>query len=405
MTDPSTPSGLTTAVSRLRGWLEEQQFEGWDPHDALNSPLVRRLGFGRHRLQQAWVLAVKASPFNPRRLLGVKKGRNPKGMGLLLASYWRLAARGAQPDPEAERRVGEIAEWLLSAASPGYHGCAWGYNFDWPNRAFFAPAGTPTIVNTAFIGLAFLDLASTPRLETRIGGGAALRAARSACDFVLNDLHVVRPGPGETCFSYTPLDDRPVHNASLLGGLLLAATAERTGESHLMDRALEAARFTARRQRREGQWPYGERPNDAWVDSFHTGYVLVALQRIQRAAGTQEFAPVIERGYDYWKRAMFAADGTPKYSAGRSYPVDAHVVAQAILTFDAFRRVDAEAGGRALGLAEWLVSTFQDRAGYFYYQRRRGYTVRIPFIRWVQAWVLRSLVELQCPPGRGDGTD
>lgn len=404
MIESATRSEVSAAIQRQRAWLERQQFEGWDPHDALNSRLIQRLAFGRHRLGQFWVQAMKASPVNLRRVLGVRKGRNPKGMGLLLASYWRLATRGHHPDPDAERQVGEIAAWLLSNASTGVSGCAWGYNFDWPNRAFFAPAGTPTVVNTAFVGLALLDLASTPSLERPIGVGAALRAARSACDFILRDLHVSRPRADELCFSYTPLDDRLVHNANVLGGLLLASTAARTGERLLMEDALKAARFTARRQREHGEWRYGESANDAWVDSFHTGYVLVALKGIQALAQTDEFSAAIERGYRYWKRTMFLPDGTPKYSATRVYPIDAHVVAQAILTFDAFAEWDAEAKVRAWGLADRLIERFQDKAGFFHYQLRRGYRVRIPYMRWVQAWTLRSLVELQFPRDERDGS-
>jgi len=391
----ATREEVRQAAVRLRAWLERERFVGWDPHDALNSRVVNRLSFGRHRLKQAWVQALKSSPLNLRPLLRVAKGSNPKGMGLLLATYWRLARTAAGRDPAALAQVTYLARWLLEHAERGWSGPAWGYNFDWPNRAFYAPAGTPTIVNTAFVGLALLDLASTPEWEREaVGEGAALAAARWACRFVTDDLHVERPGNDEIWFSYTPGDRRLVHNANVLGATLLAATARRTGESTLMDLALRAARFTARRQRPAGEWPYGEGASDRWVDSFHTGYVLESLDAIQRLAGTREFEGAIERGYRFWKARLFLADGTPKYYAERTYPLDAHVAAEAILTFLTFSGRDAEALDRAWHLAGWLVGHFQDRAGYFHYQQRRAYRIRIPYIRWVQAWVFRSLAEL-----------
>ena len=81
------------AAARLDAWIEREGFTGWDPHDALNSPLLKRLSFGNRRLGIAWLQLVKRSPFNLRPGLGVPKGCNPKGMGLFLASYPRKQRR------------------------------------------------------------------------------------------------------------------------------------------------------------------------------------------------------------------------------------------------------------------------------------------------------------------------
>ncbi len=36
----------------------------------------------------------------------------------------------------------------------------------------------------------------------------------------------------------------------------------------------------------------------------------------------------------------------------------------------------------------------RDHSGFFYYQRRRFYTVRAPFMRWSQAWTTYALARL-----------
>jgi hypothetical protein len=45
-------------------------------------------------------------------------------------------------------------------------------------------------------------------------------------------------------------------------------------------------------------------------------------------------------------------------------------------------------------IAAWAIDNLRDRSGYFYYQRRRLFTVRTPFMRWTQAWMLYALARL-----------
>lgn len=388
---------LDPAAAQLDAWIEREALRGWDPYDALNSPLLKRLTFGNRRLGQGWVQLLKRSPVNLRPLLGVPKGYNPKGLGLFLASYWRKYLLSGEPHDQNQARF--CAEWLCANQAPGYHGACWGYNFDWPNRGFFAPAGTPTVVNTAFIGLAFVDLATLRAVPGAAapGGawaGSALQIARGACEFILRDLHRAQPEPDELCFSYTPVDQRYVHNANVLGASLLAEVAALTGERELAETALRAARYTARRQAPDGSWKYGEWEADGWIDNFHTGFVLVALQRLSRALATDAFADALARGYHYWKTRFFLPDLTPKYFHNQVYPIDTHSVAQAVLTCLAFADHDPEATDRAIALADWGVRHLQDPAGYFHYQIHPHYRIKGPYMRWSQAWMQRALIEL-----------
>lgn len=378
------------AIWRLDAWIEGEGFRGWDPFDALNSPVLKALSLRNRRLGQVCVQVLKRLPMNSRPFLGIPKGYNPKGMGLFLASYWRKHRMAKQT--ATLQKVEFFADWLRANVSRGYHGACWGYNFDWPNRSFFAPAGTPTIVNTACIGLAFMDLARED--ESRVLGVPALQTARSACDFILCDLRAERPASDELCFAYTPLDSRRVHNANALGAWLLAEVAAQTAESDLAKAALASARYTARRQRPDGAWPYGEGAADAWIDNFHTGYVLMALKRIGDCLGTDEFAAPVRHGYRFWKTQMFTPQGVPKYYPGKLHPIDSHCVAVAILTFLAFSDVDAEGRDLAVQSANWGIAHLQNRAGCFDYQITPICRIRIPYMRWTQAWMQRALTEL-----------
>jgi hypothetical protein len=394
-----TRGDVLAALARLDAWIEARNFSGWDPHDALNSPLLKALTFGQRRLGQVWVQLVKRSPINLRPLLGVRPGRNPKGQGLFLASYWRKFQLGGAP--HHLEQVRSLAAWLTANVTPTPHGLGWGYNFDWPNRDFFAPAGTPTIVNTAFVGLAFLDLLNDDRLpETAMSAEPIGATIRAACEFIAHDLHQTPGGADEVCFSYTPLDRRRVHNASLLGAWLLAEAATSPAMTAAGGRApawselaLRAARYSARRQRADGAWLYGEADNDNWVDSFHTGYVLVALNRLGKALGTSEFETTVAKGYAYWKAHFIGPGGAPRFYPDRPYPQEGHCAAQAILTLLEFAGDDAEAAELARQTAGWAIEHLQTPAGRFDDEIHGRYRIRVGYMRWTQAWMQRALTE------------
>jgi rhamnogalacturonyl hydrolase YesR len=378
------PNVLASSFERLERWLLQHNFEGDDPFDALRSPVLRALSFKQRWLGVVWVQLVRRSPLNLRRVLLVKPGHNPKGMGLFLAAYVRrYRTTGDRRDLE---RIQYFADWLRQNRCRGYEEACWGYNFDWPNRSFFALAGTPTIVNTVFIAHAFLD-----RYEL-LNTQEDLALARSACDFILNHLAVMQDSTG-ICFSYTPFDQRKVHNANVLGASLLARVAQIMGEAKLRASSDRSMAYTVARQKPDGSWPYGVGLLESWVDNFHTGFVLLSLLQYIRCTQARDFEENLDRGYRYWKSAFFTENGLPKYYAQRLYPIDIHCIAQALLTFLDFSERDAEAPARASALADWAVSNMQDSTGYFHYQVGRYMRNKIPYIRWSQAWMLRALAE------------
>jgi exopolysaccharide biosynthesis WecB/TagA/CpsF family protein len=377
---------LEESLCRLEAWLIEKDFKGVDPFDALRSPIVRILCFRNRLLGIAWVQLFRRLPINLRGLLGITPAHNAKGMGLFLASYIRRYC--VTKSAEHRARIDFFGDWLLANRCKSVPEACWGYNFDWPNRAFFAPAGTPNIVSTVFIGHALLDRYDLLGLEED------LKAVRSACDFMLNRLSSLTDATGE-CFAYTPLDKRYVHNANLLGASLLARVANLTGEESLRARARCAASFSVSRQRPDGSWPYGISDADAFVDNFHTGYNLETLMDYAFYAQDHSFDESIRRGYQYWKEECFTGEGLPKYFADRLYPIDIHAVSQTILTFLKFAEHDPEAADRACRMAEWAIANMQEKSGYFDFRIGRYFKNRIAYIRWSQGWMFRALAEME----------
>ena len=190
---------------------------------------------------------------------------------------------------------------LLSMKIDGYVGIAWGYNFDWQSRNFFALRQMPTIVATAFAARALVE-------------GGVHDEARSVCEFIKRELPRSVDNANEVCFSYAPNSHTRVFNASLLAAEVLASVGKLTGERELLDLAERATRYVVNNQRSDGSWFYGADPKQSWIDNFHTAYILFSLRRIINSSSFgSEFQPALERGYAFWKNNFFLADGWPKY--------------------------------------------------------------------------------------------
>jgi len=48
----------------------------------------------------------------------------------------------------------------------------------------------------------------------------------------------------------------------------------------------------------------------------------------------------------------------------------------------------------AYKIGRWAITHMQDREGFFYYQKTRFFTNRIPYIRWGQAWMMYGFSRL-----------
>jgi hypothetical protein len=360
-------------------WAAARDFSGYDPYDALRSPLLSVL---HNALGRPFGIAatqfLRRSPANLRPVLGIRPAANAKGLGLFLSA----AARTGRHD---EARA--LADRLRSLQSPGWDVPCWGYPFPWRARAFYLPASTPTIVATSFVGESFLDafalLRDSRDLDTALG----------ACRFVLEKLHRTEDGTG-ACLSYSPLDRAAVYNASILGARLLVLTGLAAGRDDLVAAAKPLVRYVIARQRPDGSWPYGEATFHRWADSFHTGFVLSALDVYARATGDTLAARAVSEGGRAYAAGFFGPGGEPYYFRDRHFPYDVHSAAQGVVTLVQLRGVDSSFDALARRVGHFLVERFLAPDGHFRYQIHRTHVVSIPYMRWSQAWGVRALAAM-----------
>jgi hypothetical protein len=375
------------SICKLVEWLERNDYRGYDAFDGLNARFLRPLTLNSKLLRTVLQQGVRRFPINLRPILGIAPSRSTKGMGFLARGFLRL--HDVTGDTSWWEKAEHALAWLMENKSPGYSGACWGNHFDYQARGdFYLPKGVPTVVWTSLIGHAFLDA------HARCPQNGVLGVAVSACEHILRDVNTSVEGDA-VCISYTPIHDSQVHNANTLAAGLLARTHSYARNESYRALAEKAIRYTARHQRPDGSWYYGEAPYRRWIDNFHTAYVLDSFKHYIASTGDERFEQNLTKGYEYWKNTFFLEDGTPKYYHHKTRPIDIQCCSQAIDTLAFFHDRDPESLSLALKVANWTIRHMQDSSGYFYYRRYSQTLVnKTPTLHWGQATMLCALAGL-----------
>ncbi len=131
---------------------------------------------------------------------------------------------------------------------------------------------------------------------------------------------------------------------------------------------------------------------------------MVALSRYARYTGDKSFHEALQKGRTFWEQRFFKPHGAPKYYPDEDYPLDVHSAAQAIITHLEFAGDNLEDLDRARRMAAWAFRNLWSADGFFYFQIHRFYKIRIPYVRWNQAWMFYALTLLleRCRAARPD---
>jgi hypothetical protein len=375
---------LSYALERLEGWLYDRDFCGIDPYDGLAALRLPSALRAHRRIRQLVVQAVKRSPVDLRPTLGVRPRRLAKAAGLIASGYAQLEDAGW--GGPARPRATDLLDWLLIHRTRFADARAWGYEFDVQTRWAFYPAGTPNIIVTTFVARALLDW------YERAADERYLSAAVEAADYVQDALRM--ECEAGACYCYVPGVTTLIHNANTLAAGFLARLGALSGDRHLLESSLAAARTTLAFQDERGLWPYGEAPGLGWVDGFHTAYVVGGLYDVWQATGDEGVRASLVTGMRAYLDRLFTADGLPMNTARTLYPMDVHSASSAIDLLVHAGDTDDRCRGRAKRVARWALENLHDPRGYFYYQQTRWYTNRIPYVRWSQAHMFNALAGL-----------
>lgn len=378
---------ISPSLNQLIRYMDHNQYCGYDPYDALNSPFIRHLPGKWTKILATQ--ALKRLPVNIRPAIGIKKGINPKAMALCLQAWCTLhKSTGLET---YKTRAEECFRWLLGHSSKGYSGLCWGYNFPWISPVKYLESHSPTGVVTAFV------VRGLHAYYREFNSRDALEAIRSAADFIRNDLHRTETAEG-ICFSYSVKRAELCYNAGLLAAEILCRLWSEQKEDALKDLATAAFEYALHRQKADGRWNYsadiktgGERQQ---VD-FHQGFILESLNTFIDTfnPADEKYQKALDKGLAFYRKEQFEPDGRAKWRLPSSWPADIHHQAQGIITFSSVNHGEhADFAGRVAG---WTIRNMQDRKGCFHFRKYRSFTNKIPYIRWGQAWMLLALARLQ----------
>jgi len=385
---------IISSFQRLKSYCEREQYKGWDPYDGLNSKVFQALPFFKNKylFREITIQFFKRFPLNLRRVAMVPKGYNPKGLGLFLSGYcnlYHIAEKGHEELITKDvclQKIVHLADLLLSLQTKGYSGACWGYNFDWQSKAFFLPKWTPTVVATSFVVEALLQAYEVT------GNKQYYETAISSADFFLQDLNRIEK-PNGYMFSYSPLDNRAVYNATLLGSKTLALIYGYTKGDKLKEVARISVQCVCDVQNPDGSFPHSDQAGNNWRDNFHTGFKLESIKIYQDLCEDHSFDAHLESGYRYWIENFFKKDeGIALYYDRNMQPslIDLHCVAQAMSTLYKLDKMGEE-NELAVKLLKWTIENMQSKKGYFYFQKKGMIKNRIQYMRWPNAWMFYGM--------------
>jgi hypothetical protein len=354
-------------------------FRGPDPFDGLWFPWPEALVGGRRRRQAIMQLHVR-SPVDVRRVYRRSHPLIPKALGI----FGSVGVRAHRLTGAARPRELALQAVTLLDADRSAGPDAWGYHWDMQTRWSFYAAGSANVVVTAFATAGLLEASAQmhrPEFAAR---------ASDAARWALDELWVEPEG----YFGYHPGRPVNIHNASLLGAWLVHIAGPSA-----QDRIHRAVERTLDAQRANGSWPYGEAANLAWTDSFHSGYVLLCLDRLRTVDPRVDEA--VARGAEHYRSFFDAESGRARLWAHKTFPEDAHSAGTGLSALAALSRrglVEPELLERvALRVLESGL-----RGGHAVHRRYRLGAATARYLRWCDAHVALGLVDAAAAL-RGDG--
>jgi hypothetical protein len=375
-------------IDKLLNYIESEDFKGYDPYDFLKS-MIPFKWFGKYGMALA-IQAGKRLPLNIRPLIGVKKGINPKAMGLIIRACSMLFI--ITGDETYKKKADFVFDWLMENDTKGYRGLCWGYDFDWANPGKVVPAYHPSIVVTSFVAKGIYEYYMVFKKPE------AFDALNRCGDFILKDIPLTTTEYG-TCFSYTNLKMDCCYNASLLGAEILAKVFTLGRNPDFAESATKATDFVIHHQHPDGHWNYSidlETGKERRQIDFHQGFILESLYEVinHLELKDKKYQDALRSGAEFYMREQFFTEGRSKWRLPQVYPVDIHNQSQGIITFSILKELDICYLDFAKKITGWTIKNMQHRKGYFYFRKSRFFTNRISYLRWNQAWMLVALTEL-----------
>ncbi len=380
-----------SSITNLYTFIEKSRWEGYDPYDGLNSKFTSMISKDSKWLRLFIIHFNKDLPINLRGILRIKKGIHIKGIALFTSAFLKLYK--STNNIKFLKKAHSCLDIIKTKTLKGIYSnhCWVGAYFKYQSIGDITTPKIPSIICTVKCASAFLE-----DYEMR-GADESLEIARSAADFVVENLYV--NSDDKVFFKYGPEDelDSHVYNASTHGVALLCNISKYIEDNKILEIAKKVMDYVISKQKSNGAWYYSETNGKEKMQiDFHQGFILDDLYDLIKymKPSDDRYMKALLKGAEFYKNEQFLPDGRAKWRWPRVYPIDIHNQAQGIITFSKLSEVKPEYLDFAKTIARWTIENMQDETGYFYYQKWPFFTNKIPYMRWSQAWMMLALSSL-----------
>jgi len=374
--------GYTTIAKNMNLWFIRNHYKGNDPFQ-IDEKIFRginKLGLGKYIRK---ILKPFHSYIPWKAFIKYPKIYHPKALGLIIGGNSCLFKTTKDEILISENF--ELLNLLDEFRSPGYKYYCWGHPFEWGQAPRY-PKDTPFVCVTCPVTHGLLDfygiLKNDRVLQMCISAAQGL-ILENGYDNVADDM---------ISLYYSPIDRKYVYNSNAMAASFLYRLNEIQSNREYIEFADKLINFVVSGQNSDGSWIYADERGEVRIDTIdnrHTSFVLEALQIINEIRGDGSLTCIIEKGKNYYYNNLFE-NSVPKWSPGKTYPVDIHDIACAIITLTKLNEIEKARATLQSGLGKMFNGLDQ-----FYYKLfENGRVNKTVFIRWGQAWMYYAIAKL-----------
>jgi uncharacterized protein YyaL (SSP411 family) len=382
---------VDSSIKSLYNWVKTKDYCGWDPYDALNSELVSKLCSNSQLLEILITQLNKYSILNIRPILCIEKGMDIKGISLFAQSFSKIYV--LTNDQQYKADLLECINFLKNKSLKQKYGfdCWAGHYFKY--RGFDGSILTPDIpdvITTSNVIKAMVDSYSIFKDDELKDIG------KSAYDFLIKYLLGKTDGGGYYLKYDTVSENKIVINASAEALSAICRLMPLFGDNEMRRIASKLSEFLISTQDSDGCWIYSKYKSGKVrrQTDFHQGFIIDSLVEYLPFAESNKqdlLMGAVKRGVNFYRKKQFLNNGRCYYRYPKLYPTDIHNQAQGVITFSKLSTFDKESLEFAKKILEWTIFNMQDNSGYFFYQKNRILTNKIPYMRWGAAWMMLSM--------------
>jgi len=387
---------IEETIFKLKFFIEEEHYKGWDPYDALNSVFISKVTSFHPFVQRVAIHLLKNSPINLRNLFGIEKGYNPTAISLFIDGYVNLYR--IYNDEKYIQKANELTNILYSLnCIENEKELGWGRNFKFITTKETHELNKPLTFLNAKLTISLLNLYEVTKEELII------QNTKKAIYSILKNGRVFKTKEGTYIGYSADSEPRYIFNASILTAELIIKylyhikkNDEIVYDCSLKELAIDLIDTVLEKQQDDGKWYYGYNHDFTILRNldFHQGFVADALLGISKYSEYKknEVLKAYELGISFMYHKQITDEGIFKWRLPKKFPIDIHNQAQGIISLS--RNNNTEYKIKLNSILHYTIKEFFDtNKGYFYYQKNQFYTIKIPFIRWGEGWMLFALTE------------